>query len=278
MAGRRLKGPRSGDLGEELGVLLLKIFSAVATVPRPEDVGIDAVATLLREGPDNLLIAEDSFYVQIKTNPKGRMIQYEKHEVQFLASLRLPFFIGIVDKEEARIELFTTHRLSQVLLEGECKGIRFNLDSGENLDAKIRACCIGPPVLKWDTTFFGDERFPARAYTILKPHIQAEQRNVNFRSMGYCESIQWKEGEVPQCQIGNAAFHVPETPEEVKGMLGHTVQALQALLSHCLLSGDQDGHKAVMGMVEYTQRRGINVDSFQMLNLMGRARRSGKTH
>jgi hypothetical protein len=66
VVGRRPRDFRAGDLSEELGVALLKGIAAVATVPRPEDVGIDAIATLLREGPNRMLVAENSFYVQIK--------------------------------------------------------------------------------------------------------------------------------------------------------------------------------------------------------------------
>ena len=43
---------RSGNLAEQLGLLLLKGIAAVADVPRSEDVGVDAVATLLRRDPE----------------------------------------------------------------------------------------------------------------------------------------------------------------------------------------------------------------------------------
>jgi hypothetical protein len=48
MPGRRRTNCRSGDLNEHLGLLLPKGIAAVADMARPEDVGIDAVATLLR--------------------------------------------------------------------------------------------------------------------------------------------------------------------------------------------------------------------------------------
>ncbi len=67
MPGRRGKNLRSGDLAEELGNLLLKGLAAVAEVPRPEDVGFDSVATLLREDGAGFLYAEDPFYVQFKS-------------------------------------------------------------------------------------------------------------------------------------------------------------------------------------------------------------------
>ncbi|NLS91164.1 MAG: hypothetical protein GXX96_03150 [Planctomycetaceae bacterium] len=58
MPGRRRSSFRSGDLAEHLGLLLLKGIAAVAEVARPEDVGLDAIATLKDIGveidPDNL--------------------------------------------------------------------------------------------------------------------------------------------------------------------------------------------------------------------------------
>ena len=66
---------------EELGLLLLKSIAAVAPVPRPEDVGIDAVAPLLRIGPKGLLFAENSFYVQLKSDLE-RVIDYAGNEVR----------------------------------------------------------------------------------------------------------------------------------------------------------------------------------------------------
>lgn len=47
---RRGKNLRSGDLAEQLGLYLIQSLSLVAPVPRTEDVGIDIVCTLLRDG------------------------------------------------------------------------------------------------------------------------------------------------------------------------------------------------------------------------------------
>ena len=110
MVGKRHKDFRSGDLNEELGVLLLKCFCAVATVPRPDDVGIDAIATLLRNGPNDSLIAENSFYVQFKSSTV-RKVKYKGPEVRWLENLKLPFFIGCIRKTNAAIDLYATHRL-----------------------------------------------------------------------------------------------------------------------------------------------------------------------
>src|SRR5689334_5247257 len=56
MPGVRDRNLRSGDLQEGLGIFLLKAVALVAPVPRPEDVGNDAFATLIRpEGTRRLI-------------------------------------------------------------------------------------------------------------------------------------------------------------------------------------------------------------------------------
>src|SRR5262245_5461958 len=96
MSGRRGKNLRSGDLAEELGILLLKGIAAVAEVPRPEDIGFDGVATLLKDDGSGLLYAEDSFYVQLKSSSVPS-VTYEGHEAEWLVNLKLPLFIGSVN-------------------------------------------------------------------------------------------------------------------------------------------------------------------------------------
>jgi hypothetical protein len=58
MAGRLRSSFRSGNLAEHLGLLLLKGIAAVADVPRTEDVGLDAIASLLRRDEDGNCYAD----------------------------------------------------------------------------------------------------------------------------------------------------------------------------------------------------------------------------
>ena len=60
MPGRQNTNFRSGNLTEYFGMLLLKGIAAVADVPRPEDFGLDAIATLLRRDSDGNSYAEDA--------------------------------------------------------------------------------------------------------------------------------------------------------------------------------------------------------------------------
>src|SRR5437868_5190980 len=110
MPGKRDRNLRRGDMAEELGILFLKQLCAVANVPRPEDFGFDAVATIL--GTDGrYFTAEESFCVQIKTS-SIRHIQYDRASYDWLLRLSLPLFIGSIDLRKGELALYTTHRVA----------------------------------------------------------------------------------------------------------------------------------------------------------------------
>jgi hypothetical protein len=117
MPGMRDRNLRSGDLHEELGIFLLKAIALVAPVPRPEDVGNDAFATLIRPEGTRRLIPDLSFLVQLKSASVPSVSYTTPEEMAWISALEVPFFIGRVDLKQASIELFTTQGLYQILLE-----------------------------------------------------------------------------------------------------------------------------------------------------------------
>ena len=110
MVGRLDRNLRKGHRAELEGIDLLRPFCAVAPVPQTEDVGFDAVATLLRTD-GRFFYAEDSFCVQFKAG-SVREIELEPHEYTWFHSLSMPLFLGSVDIVSKTIELSTTHSLS----------------------------------------------------------------------------------------------------------------------------------------------------------------------
>src|SRR5437660_9126832 len=105
MPGRLRTSFRSGNLAEHLGSLLLRGIAAVADVPRTEDVGFDAVATLLRRSADGTSYAEDTFCVQLKAVSEISL-DYKEHVLTWLLAQSQPFFIGRVSLAEASISLY----------------------------------------------------------------------------------------------------------------------------------------------------------------------------
>jgi len=261
MAGRRPKDFRGGDLSEELGLLLLKGVAAVATVPRSEDVGIDAVATLLRLTEDNFLIAEDSFYVQFKSASQ-RKVKFEEHEVRWLESLKLPYFIGSISKAHSAIDLYATHHLSQAMLERKYKQISLLLDDGtETHDAEKRSIHIGPPLLRWTTHDLAEPTFAALAYSVLKPYLVIEQRNIEYRSIRYLEMISWQTGKILSSQQGSIMHHSISS-EDILNVFRQMAPHLQAIVLKSSMEQDRRGLEIAIRMADYMRENGFDTNEY----------------
>src|SRR5947209_3707201 len=87
---------RSGDRAEGLGLELLRAFAFVAPIPRPEDVGLDAVATVFRR-QKRILFAERSFLVQSKAGVSKKPVKYSGAEVDWFRKLELPLYFLTVE-------------------------------------------------------------------------------------------------------------------------------------------------------------------------------------
>lgn len=257
MIGRRGKNLRSGDLKEELGILLLKGFCVVASVPRPEDVGLDGVATLLRE-ENGLLYAGNSFYVQFKSN-LIRQLRYEGEEVTWLKNLKLPLFIGSVDSKTASIELYCTHRLHQILAEMHHPIIQLNLGSVPDTAAPPgeRFAEIGPPVLRWSLQKMAEEGFGDWAYERMKPLVEAEQRNVDSRYLRHVDVIKWDTNEIPN--HGQAQM-LMQHPDDIPEILRRMRPQIFALLSHCGMSKDVSQYDFGLRLIEFSRNHGYDPD------------------
>ncbi len=198
----RGKNLRSGDLAEQLGVLLLQNVALVAPIPRTEDVGIDVVATLIRNFDGYKYIAEDSFFVQLKSSSVTE-ITFKDEQINWLAELQLPFFIASVDRKTSTINLYSTHYLSDVLVVNpNRKEITLELTKTSNYD-----CCdknesikvpIGPCILSWSIdTFSTNDNFINEFYQLLKSHILLTKKSIETRRVGVVELISWETGKEP---------------------------------------------------------------------------------
>ena len=267
MAGRRHKSFRSGDLSEELGVLLLKGIAAVATVPRPEDVGVDAVATLLREEEEgNLLIAEDSFFVQFKTST-DKKVKFKDHEIRWLEGLKLPYFIGSVRKEDSAIDLYAGHRLSNALIFGSYNSIELVLDPNnktflgmnaatEAIKGDYRRVNIGPPLLSWSVADLADRTFPTRAYECLKPYVETEQRNVDYRGIRYHEVMKWETGGPPE--VLEPIHYQANSEDDILKVFQSIHPHLAALSLRASLTKDRSALELAVQLVDYMRNCGFD--------------------
>ena len=253
--------PRKGYVAESLGTVLLQGLSTVAPIPGiSEDVGIDLVATLLRQ-QKSTLYAEDSFTVQIKSK-SIREIEYTGEQVDWLLSLELPFFIGSVDLEAARIDLYACHRLAQAAIENaEYKTVVLDLESRD--EAKDgpedgRKLCVGPPVLSWTVNDMSDKDFVRNAYKVLKPHLQTYRRNLEFCRCGRCEILAWKTGDVPK--LSDVRMRSGEFSEGVQSAMNLAMPYISACLLEFNGTGQLDAYDALREAVEQMQEIGADRD------------------
>lgn len=202
MAAFRGKNLRSGDLAEQLGVLLLQNVALVAPIPRTEDVGIDVVVTLIRDFDGYTYIAEDSFFVQIKSSSVTEIV-FTDDKMKWLTELSLPFFVASVDRKKSTISLYSTHYLSDVLVSNpNRKEITLDLTNNSSYD-----CCdineniivpIGPCVLTWSfETIASDKEFINNFYKVLKTHVSITKKAIETRRVGVVELMSWQTGEEP---------------------------------------------------------------------------------
>jgi hypothetical protein len=199
MPGSRDRNLRSGDLHEELGLFLLKAVALVAPVPRQEDVGTDAFATLIRPEGGRRLIPDLSFLVQLKSASVKSVSYTTPDEMAWVRDLDTPLVIGRVDLKRAGIELFTTLRLHQLLLEGCHNGVELLLDPADETPTQpnVRRANIGPPVHSWSMADVNKPEFMANSFAVLRPHVENLRGNRWRRGIQSLRLLRWETGQPP---------------------------------------------------------------------------------
>jgi hypothetical protein len=233
MPGGRDRNLRSGDLHEELGLFLLKSVALVAAVPRPEDVGSDAFATLIRPEGARRLIPDLSFLVQLKSASVASIAYTTPEEMAWISALEVPLFIGRVDLNQASIELFTTLGLHQVLLEKSYDGVELLLDQSDetSITPTVRRANLGPPVHAWSIATVAEADFLARSYAVLRPHVETLRRNRLLRGIQTQRRLQWETGQ-PPTEMGAMMLVSPDhaIADTLRDMSPHVCRLMMELM------------------------------------------------
>ena len=157
----RVGNTRYGYLHENLGDHLLRAMSLVAPVPAYDDVGIDALATLLRPPVKALKYAEGgTFGVQFKAK-SVKEIPFDlddednvkdKGHIEWLRDLEIPFFVGVVDSKKASIAIYTMQHAYRELCGGggiQALTMVFGEDKAESIPFAPKIY-FGPPIIEYD--------------------------------------------------------------------------------------------------------------------------------
>jgi len=250
---------RSGDLHEELGLFLLKAVALVAPVPRHEDVGNDAFATLIRPEGSRRLIPDVSFLVQFKSASIQSVSYTTPDEMAWIRALEVPLFIGRIDLIQARIEVFTTLRLHQILLEDSYDGIELLLDRAEERSTQqnVRRANLGPPIHAWTIADIIEPDFLTKSHAVLRPHVDILRRNRLLRGIQSQQLLKWKTGE-PPTDNGEMILISPHSDiaDTLRDMTPHA-RRLMMELQHQKRYGD---FPVMLALFDLMRRWGANPD------------------
>jgi len=269
---------RSGNLAEHLGLLLLKGIAAVADVPRSEDVGLDAVATLLRRAPDGNCYAEDGFVVQLKSC-SATSIQYRDHELSWLISQSQPLFIGRVSLQESRISLYPTLHVNhavlalhaeQVTIEfGRAKhagGEQFSW-TGEGIGSAI--VWLGEPLLEWTVSDLTDATWLSSAYQIMKRFLGIARRERDLLSLGQCSQLEWAKND--KDSIRSSFKMIKSHPDNLQALAERSLPGINALMMHATAMPEEGGNSLMIpliALVAALRDHGVDVQSSNVFTRM----------
>jgi len=202
MPGKLITNLRSGHKAEDLGVAFLRNFCAVAQIRQEDDIGIDAVSTLLhREG--KFLYAENSFFVQVKSESVEE-ITYASDEIDWFVNQDLPFFICTVDKKNDVIKIFTTNAAYCIIAYRGYKKLRLNLTDGPHgfmeridFDGDTAIVDIGPPIIISGLRISEDETEQENLYKIMTSWVTEEHQQTQLRKLGFSMIASWDTGTPP---------------------------------------------------------------------------------
>lgn len=249
---------RSGDIAENLGMVLVQGLALVAPVPRSEDVGLDVVATLLEYVDSYKVKPRHSFYIQLKS-AATRSICFEGEEVEWLMSLQLPFFIGSINTANASIDLFACHELSQVRIGGgNCQKLVLHLDKPlpSNRDDSVTRCYVGPPVHSWSVSNISEREFIKTSFDILNPHLENANRNLELGRCGRYEVLKWTTSQPPEFH----SFRSMIGPDTLIRSMNLAMPYLATCLQEFQKVENVDAFEQVLGLVKTMHEMGCDID------------------
>jgi hypothetical protein len=201
---------RRGDLAEGIGLELLRRFCAVAPVPRPDDFGLDAVATLLRRAGQTLF-PERSFFVTLKSaglfERDDRSLNYPFEQWTWLQNLELPTVLGVVRLATSSMDLYGFHHLIHRLHQAQAQSnawetVRIRLGDRDGPGSKnVKSVdsdlivWLGEPFLSFRIERAAEPDFEDWAYAAMEAYLEAETRHMRHVDLHINEPVWWRTNE-----------------------------------------------------------------------------------
>ena len=260
MPGRLRSSFRTGNLTEHLGLLLLKGIAAVAEVARPEDIGLDAIATLLRRDDDGNCYAEDSFVVQLKSE-SAKNLKYQGHELEWFVGQSQPMFIGLVSLANSQISLYPTLFVNHAVLALHARKVtvRFGASdlppffAGQKWAAwkgesdHGATVWLGEPLLRWTLSDLVDQDWAKRTYDTLKLFLAVAHREIELLSFGQCSVLEWSTNDASsiKSQSGMMKGH----PDDLESLADRCAPCFHAIMLSAMSMPDDSGNSLMISLI-----------------------------
>lgn len=275
MVGRLRTSFRFGNLAEDLGLLLLKGIATVADVPRTEDVGLDAIANLLRFDSDGNCYAEDSFGVQLKAISESK-VEYTGHALDWLLAQEQPLFIGRVSLDDGSIALHTMLHVNQAVLAWHAKKltIRFGTSphgypwAGES-GTESANVWLGEPVMRWTLQDLKQTDWSESAYRIMKRFLGIAKREYELVSFGQWTQIRWQTNDLDS--IRSEFYAMKGGPDDLTTIAEKCKPVITALLMHGTSLPEESRNQLMIPLIAVVaalKDLGVDVDPSDMFTKM----------
>lgn len=270
-------------------MFLLKGLAAVAEVARTEDVGMDAVAALLRRDQDGNLYAEDSFSVQFKS-ASTQTIAYDEHALLWLLDQSLPMFVGRVSLQESRLSLYPLINVNAAVfsLHARRATIRFGTSELPQLlgaplpwkgaDGDEAIVWLGKPLLEWTPDQLTDSEWPELAYVVLKRFLGLARREYELISLKQSSLLTWDTND-PE-SIRSTLFMMKGHQDDLASIAERCTPGLRAIVMHAVAMPEQSANSliaAAISLVAALRDIGIDIDSDELFSSAFTSLKSGGT-
>jgi len=176
---------RFGSWTEILVEACLKTVAFTARIPREDDIGHDFFCTLAEPHQDGLFKAGPSFTVQAKSSGHPLVLFKAKDAIEWLQHLQNPFFVAVGNREEQRVEIYSTWERFNGFLGKTPRQIK--LQPGPPTSGRPRVwttkdgkqvIALGEPIVRAHVRDFMNEARATEFRDILRQWIILDRQNI----------------------------------------------------------------------------------------------------
>ena len=190
MPGAQAKVSRYGSWTEILVEACLKTIAFTVRVPHEDDVGHDFFCVLSEPLQNGSFKAGPSFTVQAKSSGAPVVVLGTEYAIAWLKELQNPFFVAVGNREEQRVEVYSTWcRFNGFLRLGEnaAQINKITLQPGPptcatnpctSEDGSEQVIALGEPIIRAEVKEFMDEGRAKEFGEILGQWIRLDRTNI----------------------------------------------------------------------------------------------------